>query len=93
MKCPFCQAPVDRKAVVCTGCNARRGYAMLGSAPDSPLIAYIKAIGIPAVLLPISGIGYLFRPTPIWLAVAGLAIAAGVFGILRLRQGSFWYQI
>lgn len=93
MKCPFCLALLDRKAVVCTGCNARRGYAMFGSAPDSPLVARIKAIGIPAALLPISAIGYLLRPTTIWLAVAGVAIAVAVFGIARLRQGSFWYQV
>lgn len=92
MKCPFCMASVERKAVVCTSCNARRGYAMLGATPDSPLVAIIKAIVIPAGLLPVSALGYLFKPMPLWLGLAGLAVAMGVFGIKRLREGSFWYQ-
>ncbi len=92
VSCPFCATRLPRKAIRCEGCNAQRGYALYGATPDRPFIAVIKGVVLPLALLPASMVGFVMKPTPLWLVVVAVGIAGVIFGIRKLLAGSRWYQ-
>lgn len=92
-RCPFCSADLERGAVVCPDCDARRGFQMFGSSPDGLIIAFIKGLILPAIVLVGSLVAWVFKPSPIWLGVAGFAIFVGVLGLRRLTEGSRWFRL
>lgn len=92
-RCPFCLTDIEHGAVVCPSCDARRGFLMFGSSPDGPIIAFIKGLILPAIVLVGSLVVWVFKPSPIWLGAAGFAIFVGVLGVRRLIGGSRWFQL
>jgi hypothetical protein len=93
VSCPFCSTDLPRKAIRCEGCNAQRGFMLYGATPDRPSFAVIKGVVLPLALLPASIVGFVMRPTPLWLGVVAVGVAGAIFGIRKLLAGSRWHQI
>jgi len=66
---------------------------MFGSTPDRPAVAVLKGVLLPIAILPASALGFVMRPTPLWLGVAILALVVAALGIRRLMSHSHWYQL
>ncbi len=66
---------------------------MFGSTPDRPAIALLKGVILPIAILPASALGFVMRPTPIWLGVAVLGLVVAALGIRRLMSRSHWFQV
>jgi hypothetical protein len=91
-RCPFCSANLDRSAVVCGNCDARRGFHMFGSTPDRPLTAWIKGLILPVIVIMSSLLGWLYKPSPVWFAAGGFALFVAALGVRRLIEGSRWFH-
>ncbi len=92
VRCPFCSASLPRGAVVCSNCNARRGFEMFGPMPDSPMHAWLKGLILPAMVVALSLIGFALNPSPVWVAAAGFALFVAALGLRRLLEGSRWFH-
>lgn len=91
-RCPFCTAALPRHAVVCSNCNARRGFEMFGPMPDRPMVAWLKGLLLPVAAILASLAGYVLNPSPIWFAAAGFGLFVAALGLRRLLEGSRWFH-
>jgi hypothetical protein len=91
-RCPFCSATLPRHAVVCSNCDARRGFEMFGPVPDRPAVAWLKGLFLPVAAITASLIGHFLNPSPIWFAAAGFGLFVAALGLRRLLEGSRWFH-
>lgn len=91
-RCPFCSANLPRHAVVCSNCDARRGFEMFSPIPDRPLAAWLKGLFLPAAAILACLLGYFLNPSPIWIAAAGFGLFVAALGLRRLLEGSRWFH-
>ena len=47
---------------------------------------------LPAAGVPASALGFVMKPTPLWLGVAAMAVALTVMGVRQLMSRSHWYR-